>query len=142
MIRRRKGGLLGQVLVSGANLNVRLTNLANGAGIEALDTAGAWALQKLLLRLRDEGMVVNVRGLRPEFAALLQVIGRQVADQATAPFAVAAAPASTPDPPLKPLLIAFPVSVSFPEPPTAFSMTAPSAIAMFEREFPTDENAP
>jgi len=67
--------------------------IAEGARIEALDTAGAWVLQKLLLRLRDEGTVVTVRGLRPEFARLLEVVAQHVSDQAAKP-----APAASPPP--------------------------------------------
>jgi len=59
--------------------------IADGARIEALDTAGAWVLQKLLLRLRDEGIVVTMRGLRPEFAKLLEVVAQQAADPADKP---------------------------------------------------------
>ena len=36
--------------------------VADGSQIDALDTAGAWVLQKLLLRLRGEGISVNLRG--------------------------------------------------------------------------------
>ncbi len=68
--------------------------IADAAGIEALDTAGAWVLQKLLLRLRDEGMVVTLRGLRPEFAALLAGVGEQVAKRKDALAAAAAPPAA------------------------------------------------
>ncbi len=57
----------------------------DGSRIEALDTAGAWVLQKLLQRLRDEGMAVTVNGLRPELAKLLDVVAQQVADQAEKP---------------------------------------------------------
>ena len=66
--------------------------IADAAGIEALDTAGAWVLQKLLLRLRDEGIGVTLRGLRPEFAKLLQGVGEQVAGRKDA---LAAAPSPT-----------------------------------------------
>lgn len=59
--------------------------IADGARIVALDTAGAWVLHKLLLRLRDEGTVVTMRGLRPEFAKLLEVVAQHVADQAGKP---------------------------------------------------------
>jgi phospholipid/cholesterol/gamma-HCH transport system permease protein len=59
--------------------------IADGARIVALDTAGAWMLHKLLLRLRDEGTVVTMRGLRPEFAKLLEVVAQHVADQAGKP---------------------------------------------------------
>ena len=66
--------------------------VADGAHIEALDTAGAWVLQKLLLRLRGEGTVVTIQGLRPEFAKLLEVVAQHVADRAAKP----APPASPP----------------------------------------------
>lgn len=36
--------------------------LLDGAGIEGLDTAGAWILQKFLIRLRAEGAGVELRG--------------------------------------------------------------------------------
>ena len=68
--------------------------VVDGARIEALDTAGAWVLQKLLRRLRGEGSAVQVRDLRPEFAKLLEVVGRQAADQADTPSPVASAPSS------------------------------------------------
>ncbi len=67
--------------------------VADGARIDALDTAGAWVLQKLLLRLRGEGIVVTLSGLRPEFAKLLDVVAQHVADQAAQP-----APAAKPLP--------------------------------------------
>ena len=57
---------------------------ADGARIDALDTAGAWALQKLLLRLRGEGVVVTWQGLRPENARLLDVVAQQIDGQAGA----------------------------------------------------------
>jgi len=68
--------------------------IVDGARIEALDTAGAWVLHKLLRRLRDEGTTVQVRDLRPAFARLLEVIGREAADQAGTPSPVAGAPPS------------------------------------------------
>jgi phospholipid/cholesterol/gamma-HCH transport system permease protein len=58
---------------------------ADGARIEALDTAGAWVLQSLLLRLRAEGTPVTLGGLRPEFARLLAVVAEHVAAQPAAP---------------------------------------------------------
>ena len=60
--------------------------VVDGARIEALDTAGAWVLHKLLRRLRDEGSAVQVRDLRPEFSKLLEVVGQQAAGQADAHF--------------------------------------------------------
>ncbi len=59
--------------------------IADGAQIDALDTAGAWVLQKLLLRLRDHGSVVSLRGLRPEFARLMDVVVQRTADRSAHP---------------------------------------------------------
>jgi len=61
--------------------------IADGARIDALDTAGAWVLQKLLLRLRAEGIAVTLRGLRPEFTKLLEVVAQHVADPTDKPAA-------------------------------------------------------
>ncbi|MDP2368157.1 MlaE family ABC transporter permease [Rhodoferax sp.] len=60
---------------------------ADGARIEALDSVGAWLLQKLLRRLRDEGAVVTLTGLRPEFVKLLEVVAQHLGepDPQTAP---------------------------------------------------------
>lgn len=66
--------------------------VVDGAQVEALDTAGAWVLQKLLRRLRAEGAVVQLNNLRPEFARLLEAVAQQVAAQAER------APASDPVP--------------------------------------------
>ena len=65
--------------------------VVDGARIEALDTAGAWVLQKLLGRLRDEGTAVQMRDLRPEFAKLLEVVAQQAADRTDAASPVASA---------------------------------------------------
>ena len=68
--------------------------VVDGARIEALDTAGAWVLRKLLRRLRDEGTAVQVRNLRPAFAKLLEAMERQAAGQADTLSPVASAPSS------------------------------------------------
>ena len=74
----------------------KLDMLADGTQIDALDTAGAWVLQKLLLRLRDEGAAVTLQGLRPHFAQLMAVVAQHMAEQASQPAPSAA-------PPLNPL---------------------------------------
>ena len=66
----------------------------DGARIEALDTAGAWVLQKLLLRLRDEGIVASMRGLRPEFARLLEAVAEHVTVPDNSPAPAAGRPQS------------------------------------------------
>jgi phospholipid/cholesterol/gamma-HCH transport system permease protein len=63
----------------------RTDAIADGAHIEALDTAGAWVLHKLLMRLRGGGVAVTMRGLPPRFARLLDVVAQQVADRAGKP---------------------------------------------------------
>jgi phospholipid/cholesterol/gamma-HCH transport system permease protein len=68
--------------------------VVDGKRIDALDTAGAWVLQKLLRRLRDEGTDAQVRNLRPDFAKLLEVVGQQVDDQKDSPSPAAGAPPS------------------------------------------------
>ena len=62
--------------------------------IAALDTAGAWILQKLLRRLHDEGSAVTLRGLRPECATLLDAVGHQAPDQPDTLSARASVPLS------------------------------------------------
>ena len=47
-------------------------------GISALDTSGAWLLEKLLRRLQAEGADVQLQGLRPEHARLLDAVSQQV----------------------------------------------------------------
>ena len=53
--------------------------VADGAHIEALDSAGAWVLQKLLQRLRDQGSAVSLQGLRPEHQRLLDLVAQHAA---------------------------------------------------------------
>ena len=62
--------------------------------IDALDTAGAWVVQGLLLRLRGAGVVVTLRGMNPAFSRLLEVVGQHVSEQAHLPKPVAASPPS------------------------------------------------
>ncbi len=81
---RGLGGIEGQLETIRTPFTTQV--LAEGAGIEALDTAGAWVLQKLMLRLKGEGVGVELRGLRPEFTKLLAVVAQHVADQASQPM--------------------------------------------------------
>lgn len=66
--------------------------IIDGSRITALDTAGAWVLQTLQQRLRNEGSSVEMHGLRPEFARLLEVAGQQAAGAADSPSALRSAP--------------------------------------------------
>jgi phospholipid/cholesterol/gamma-HCH transport system permease protein len=69
--------------------------VVDGSQIDALDTAGAWLLQKLLLRLRGGGIAINLRGLRPEFARLLDVVDQHVAEKSRQPAPAAPVPTTT-----------------------------------------------
>ncbi|PKO31831.1 MAG: hypothetical protein CVU34_16725 [Betaproteobacteria bacterium HGW-Betaproteobacteria-7] len=49
--------------------------------IEAVDTAGAWVIHKLLQRLGSEAAGVELRALRPEFDHLLSLVAEEIARQ-------------------------------------------------------------
>lgn len=63
--------------------------VVDGTRIEALDTAGAWVLQKLLRRLRGEGATVQLSGLRPEFVNMLEIVGKEAGGQTDTPVPIA-----------------------------------------------------
>ena len=54
--------------------------IADGAKIVALDTAGAWVLQKLLLKLQKQGTEVTLQGLPPQSEKLLKVVAEHIAE--------------------------------------------------------------
>ena len=58
--------------------------IANAAGVEALDTAGAWVLQNLLRKIEGVGNRVTLQGLTPQFAKLLDVVTQKLASHADA----------------------------------------------------------
>jgi len=60
---------------------------ADATGIEALDTVGAWLLNKHLLRLRRAGTVITLHGLRQAFAKLLSVVEKGASELAEQPTA-------------------------------------------------------
>jgi len=49
--------------------------LIEAKGIAALDTSGAWLLHRIMWSLQAKGLAVRVEGLRPEFEALVQLVG-------------------------------------------------------------------
>ena len=52
----------------------------DASAVSAMDTSGAWLLHRTLRSLKQRGHSVRLNGLRPEFAALLQLIAaREVA---------------------------------------------------------------
>lgn len=63
------GGLPAQI--AGLQLPPAAPLVADASGLTALDTGGAWMLQKLLRRLQDAGCSVTVQGLQPAFEGLL-----------------------------------------------------------------------
>lgn len=50
--------------------------MVDGARVEALDTAGAWLVLRLLRRLRKGGSEVTLQGLAPAFAKLLDIVAK------------------------------------------------------------------
>ncbi len=51
--------------------------VVDGTQVAAFDTVGAWVLQNLLRRLHDLGVAPNLRGWRPEFAKLIDLVAQQ-----------------------------------------------------------------
>jgi len=62
------------------------STVADGTHIEALDSAGAWVLQKLLLRLRESGASVSLLGLLPKHARLMEAAAAGLLNQANQPI--------------------------------------------------------
>jgi phospholipid/cholesterol/gamma-HCH transport system permease protein len=50
--------------------------VVDGSRVDALDTAGVWLLQRLLERLRAQGAEPALRGWRPQFTKLLELIAQ------------------------------------------------------------------
>ena len=61
--------------------------IADASRVEALDTAGAWVLHKLLQRLRSAGSPVTLQGLSAPHARLMDAVARQLADTVAHPTA-------------------------------------------------------
>jgi phospholipid/cholesterol/gamma-HCH transport system permease protein len=61
--------------------------VADARQVEALDTAGAWLLHAMLQRFRDQGAIVELQGMRPEFLPLFAQVGKRIAEQRSAPVA-------------------------------------------------------
>ncbi len=55
----------------------------DASAVTAMDTSGAWMLHRTIRALRERGRTVQLRGLRPEFAALLELIASRSAVHAT-----------------------------------------------------------
>jgi len=59
--------------------------VVDGSAMSALDTSGAWLLQRTIRTLEKGGRKVGLQGLRSEFNSLLQLVAsREVAAQASA----------------------------------------------------------
>lgn len=59
--------------------------MVDASGVVALDSAGAWVLQTLLLRWRGQGGVIILRGLQAPFSKLLERVAQQQAKTASDP---------------------------------------------------------
>lgn len=52
-------------------ITTELNIIADGSGVEALDMSGAWVMQSLLSRLKDQGNSITLTGFKSEFAERL-----------------------------------------------------------------------
>jgi phospholipid/cholesterol/gamma-HCH transport system permease protein len=57
----------------------------DAAGVSAMDTAGAWLLQRAVQRLESSGGKVVLQGLRAEHAALMEMVRARAAEVAAVP---------------------------------------------------------
>lgn len=73
-------------------LDGRAEVIVDASGITALDTAGAWVLHTLLVRLRAQGGTTNLQGLQANQARLLQVVTQHREDMARGPAQAAPQP--------------------------------------------------
>lgn len=59
--------------------------VVDASGVAALDTAGAWLIQRLLQQSRKTGGEATLSGLQHRFAARMDLVTRQFADEAARP---------------------------------------------------------
>ena len=67
--------------------------VADGAQVDSLDSAGAWLVQALLLRLQTQGSAASLRGLRPQFKDLMDSVAAHISAKAGLPAAATQVPA-------------------------------------------------
>jgi phospholipid/cholesterol/gamma-HCH transport system permease protein len=66
----------------------RASVIVDGSAISALDTSGGWLLHRTIRGLEKRGCTIEVRGLRPEYGALLDLIAaRAIAPETAIPAA-------------------------------------------------------
>lgn len=58
--------------------------VADARQVDALDSAGAWLLHTLLLRFENQGAIIELQGLRPEFQPLYALVEKHIATQSGA----------------------------------------------------------
>lgn len=61
----------------------------DGSALSAMDTAGAWLLQRAMRGIASSGGKAVLQGLRPEHAALMEMVRARAADVAAVPAPVA-----------------------------------------------------
>jgi phospholipid/cholesterol/gamma-HCH transport system permease protein len=81
-------------LIDPLRLPAGVTAVVDASAVQALDTAGAWLLQRLLQGLRAEGGTVTVQGLRPALVKLLEVVEKQFTEPVLYPLAATGPPPS------------------------------------------------
>ncbi|MFM9925213.1 MlaE family lipid ABC transporter permease subunit [Variovorax sp. H27-G14] len=63
--------------------------VVDASGVAALDTAGAWVIQRLLRQARQSGGDASLGGLPQRFAALMDLVTRQFTEETARPAVVA-----------------------------------------------------
>lgn len=80
---RAVGGI--EARLAGLQVPAATRLVADGTGLEALDTAGAWLLHNGLQRLRSQGVEVSLQGLRAPLAGIFDGVAQHLAQQASKP---------------------------------------------------------
>ena len=80
-----------EVQLDALKLDAKAAVAVDASGMETLDTAGAWLVHTLLVRLRSQGCVVTIKGLQVAHERLLQAVTRHV-EAAGQSLATATAP--------------------------------------------------
>lgn len=59
--------------------------IADGVDVQAMDSSGAWILQKLMNRFKSEGVTLTLRGFPQKFTTILEVVAQRFLDTADLP---------------------------------------------------------
>lgn len=72
-------------LLDAIKVSRKIEITADCSNVQALDTSGAWVLNKFFIRLRSEDVVITLQNLNPKFARLLDAIAEKIERQGNEP---------------------------------------------------------